>query len=284
MDINSSNALFDTAENVIKTIPNVYNDGLQPTVKESGKTLSLVPRAINAALAPLQKWILYKEYSLKETELLLQEKLKHINPEKIIAPEPYVGVPTMQAISYCMDCKELRNLFANLLAKSMNIDTKYDAHPAFVEIIKQLSPLDSMILNELALHERPNKTYPSSLLSFAKEKRTPNFNLSAGLEGFIIIKHFVEFTNIDAAVDSISTSIQNIERLGLITADYTRAITNDAAYDDLKNSEVINEAEAFYNSNWCILPQYKDYKVVFQKGILEGTPLGFSFSKICCID
>lgn len=55
-----------------KTVPELYDDGLKPAVQESGKTLSLLPKTINAALVPLRKWIAEREYSLAETEKLLE--------------------------------------------------------------------------------------------------------------------------------------------------------------------------------------------------------------------
>ena len=108
----------------IKTVPDLYDDALKPATQESGKTLALIPRAINAALVPLRQWIAEREYKLAETEKLLAKKLEHVGEEKIVTPEAYVAVPAIQAISYSMNSEELRNLYANLLAKAMNSDTK----------------------------------------------------------------------------------------------------------------------------------------------------------------
>ena len=55
----------------------------------------------------------------------------------------------MQAISYSMNSEELREMYSNLLAKSMNSDAKTLVHPSFVEIIKQLSPFDARFLKLL---------------------------------------------------------------------------------------------------------------------------------------
>ena len=121
----------------LKTAPTLYEDALQPTIQEVGKFVARIPRAINAAFSGLDKWILNKEYAIDETKKLLAQKLADVDPEKIVEPEPYVAVPAIQAISYSMNSEELRNLYANLLAKAMNSDTKDFVHPSFVEIIKQ---------------------------------------------------------------------------------------------------------------------------------------------------
>lgn len=135
----------------IETVPDLYTDALQPTTQESGKTLSLIPRTINAALVPLRQWIAEREYNLAETEKLLAQKLEHVGEDKIVTPEPYVAVPAIQAISYCKNSNELRDLYANLLAKAMNSDTKDLVHPSFVEIIKQILLLCHIICSPFLL-------------------------------------------------------------------------------------------------------------------------------------
>lgn len=133
-----------------KTVDKFYDEGLSPTISESGKLIGRIPRLINAALAPLDKWILNREYSVSETKKLLEEKLQNVKPENIVSPEPYVAVPTIQAISYSMNSTTLRNMYANLLAKSMTVTSKDSVHPAFVETIKHLSPLDAKIFAEIS--------------------------------------------------------------------------------------------------------------------------------------
>lgn len=131
---------FDAVKGVI---PEAYEDLVKPVAEETGKTLSLIPRTINAALIPLRKWIIEKEYSLAETEKILAKKLENVDKDKIVTPEAYVGVPALQSISYSMDSAVLRDLYANLLAKAMNKDYKEQVHPSFVEIIKQMAPKEA---------------------------------------------------------------------------------------------------------------------------------------------
>lgn len=45
------------------------------TVEALDQTSSLVIRAIHAALSPLEKWVLQKEYNIEETKKLLERKL-----------------------------------------------------------------------------------------------------------------------------------------------------------------------------------------------------------------
>lgn len=132
-----------------ETKKQIYNDLLQPTVSETGKILGRIPQLINAALLPLDCWIAKRQNHLEKTKQLLAENLKNADPEKIVPPEPYVAVPAIQAISYSMDSDELRKMYANLLSKSIYADTKHSVHPAYTEIIKNLSPLDCRVLEEI---------------------------------------------------------------------------------------------------------------------------------------
>lgn len=126
-----------------------YDDLVHPAACEVGKIIGRVPRAINAALSPIDMWIEKRENNVKAIKKLLEEELQNVDPNKIVPPEPYVAVPAIQAISYSMDSDELRQMYATLLSKAIYSDTKDSVHPAYTEIIKNLSPLDCRVLEEI---------------------------------------------------------------------------------------------------------------------------------------
>lgn len=256
---NGLDTLLDASGKALEVAPKLYDDAIQPSAQEAGKTLSLIPRAINAAFVPLRKWIAYKEYSMAETEKLLAEKLKNLEPEKIVPPEPYVAVPAIQAISYSMNNDILRNLYANLIAKSMNIDTKDTVHPSFVEIIKQLSPLDAKLFDILC----KNSTNPIIDL-----ERKDNNN-----SGTITLVNNITNINI-ATVESISVSIDNLERLKLISIPYGTYYTNDNLYTPFYEHEVYKKYKKIYE-------QSNSYELDITKKIISITDMGKSFHKIC---
>ncbi|MCR2051052.1 DUF4393 domain-containing protein [Acetatifactor muris] len=206
--------LTDAIGDTLKTAPTLYEDALQPTVQEVGKFVSRIPRAINAAFSGLDRWILNKEYAIDETKKLLEKKLENVDPDKIVEPEAYVAVPAIQAISYSMNSEALRNLYANLLAKAMNSDTKDQVHPSFVEIIKQMSPTDTRVYEEIAI----NKSFQvaniycckyqnkQDLSKFTSPLETPIEKL--GFEGVTHITYF--------SPNMVKISIDNLLRLRLI--------------------------------------------------------------------
>lgn len=241
----------------IETVPDVYNDVLKPATQESGKTLSLVPRTINAALVPLRQWIAYKEYNMAETEILIAQKLAHISEEKIVTPEPYVAVPAIQAISYSMNNDELRNLYANLLAKSMNTDTKESVHPSFVEIIKQMSPNDAIIFKIIF----ENKITPLIDLSIESNGGQANF-----------IYNISWITSYPP--DSIKISIDNLTRLGLIDIPYGSSYTDNSNYDRVRITDYyLTARNSLASLNLGAISEEKKY--------IKKTELAVSFYKVC---
>lgn len=256
--VEGASKLLDATGKAVEAVPDLYEDSLKPTVQESGKVLSLIPRTINAALVPLRKWIANKEYSLAETEKLLEKKLEHVGEDKIVTPEAYVAVPAIQAISYSMDNDELRNLYANLLAKSMNVDTKNLVHPSFVEIIKQMSPIDAIVFKGI---------FESAI--------TPVIDLFIKLPegGEDCHKYNISWMQF-TSYDTILVSIDNLIRLGLIEIPYDRSYTNDENYEHVRKTTdyigIKKELEALNRGT-----------VSENKKFIKKTALANSFYSIC---
>lgn len=251
--------MTDGVDKILETAPKLYDDAIQPAAQETGKTLSLIPRTINAALVPLRQWIATKEYNLAETEKLLAYKLEHLDPEKIVSPEPYVAVPALQAISYSMDNEELRNLYANLLSKSMNKDTKDSVHPAFVEIIKQLSPFDAELLKKLSMQQQ--NLIPKIKIRFQKSE---NNTEGKDMIKSVISPNIYEF----GLYDKYNISLDNLERLKLITINDDRYLINNKYYEDILD---------ICNKN-ILLPNNSEYYYIKKtKGTIQITEFGKSF-------
>lgn len=253
---------------VVETIPDLYDDALKPATQESGKTLALIPRAINAALVPLRQWIAEREYKLTETEKLLAKKLEHVAEDKIVTPEAYVAVPAIQAISYSMDSEELRNLYANLLAKSMNSDTKDLVHPSFVEIIKQMSPIDSLVFKTIM------ERNANPLIDLVYEKiEGENFSIPIASQTIS-----TNISDIDvSSIEIICVSLDNLIKQNLIAIPEDRAYTDIHLYDKLLSSE-------YYITEQQKWPDSPDgFKFSHKKKMINKTNLGFSFYNICVI-
>lgn len=256
-----------------ETASKVYDDLAHPAVSEVGKTFGILAHAITAALSPLEIWSLNKEHNVKQIKAELEKSLSSIDPEKIISPEPYVAVPAIEAISYSMSNKELCALYANLLAKSMVSDTKDMVHPAFVEIIKQLSPNDALIFKECSTRD----IIPAAMLSIIMIQkglhilgRAPMQQLALDLVADISFSFISE--------EQVRVSLDNLMRTGLLQLN-DFSLEDTASYNFVKSSSIYLElTEKLFQLN-AVEPT-ADHIHIDQKCI-SVTPLGRLFKKIC---
>ena len=259
---------IECAKEASKSIAkDAYQDTGKPVLKPTGELLGLIPRTIKAVLLPLEKWVVGREYNLAETQKLLQQKLENIPPEQIVSPEAHIAVPAIRYISYCMDNDELRNMYANLLAKSMSSVMKNDVHPAFVEIIKQLCPDEAKIMKEVY------KWYSIPTLSIRKEKQSH--------EGIDIISNFSNIGYI-ASCEHPSEVIKyfnNLIRLGLIEkAPVFSELTNKNLYEELINHPFIKGVLSKINLDNEFI------SIAYKKSYITITDFGKGFCSICLDD
>lgn len=81
--------------------------------------------------------------------IMLDEELTKRAPKHINPPSARVAVPTLQGASVS-DEEDVRKLYANLLASSMDRATSKQAHPAFARIIDQMNSFDALLLKRIA--------------------------------------------------------------------------------------------------------------------------------------
>lgn len=241
----------------------VYNDMGKPIAKPTGSLLGLIPRTIKAALAPLEKWVLQREYNIAETKKLLEEKLKSVSLELIETPEPHIAVPAMQYISYCMNNEELRDMYANLLANSMNKIVKNGVHPSFVEIIKQLCPDEAKILRYIY----KNPFIPTISMKVKKKNK----------KSVTLVDLFTNITDFCGCEygNNYKQYIDNLMRLGLLIHSTDMHLVNRKAYTSLKTHSWIVEKRKQIEKLETVL------SVSFDEGYMELTAFGQSFCAIC---
>ena len=131
---------------VAKEVP-IYQDAIQPAAQEVGKALGTVAKLVNVALAPVSALVWGYEQIREFISVKIAEKLKDIPPEHIVSPKPNVAGPAIEALRYTGFDEQLGDLYASLLATSMDKNTAELAHPAFVEIIKQLTSDEAKIIS-----------------------------------------------------------------------------------------------------------------------------------------
>lgn len=230
----------------------------------------MLPRAVKVALTPLEKWIVEKEFNMAAVRKLLEEKLKDVNPEMIESPEPYIAVPALQYISYCMDNNELRNMYANLLANSMNKVVKNGVHPGFIEIIKQLCPDEAKVLRYMYYG---HDVVPTIMLRYAANEIESRI-----VSCIVIAKNFSnigELVNCEYPLD-INKYFVNMNRLGLVDfAGYGSTLTDKTLYEPLKcHKHIMSLVNNAVNNT-----EYQ--KPWIQESYVMLTDYGKSFCSVC---
>ena len=251
---------------VKEVIGEIYSDAVHPAMKAIGDIVALPFQAIDAALSSPKLWVLERQYNFERTRDILAEKLKDVSPEKIVPPDNYVAVPALQQISYCFDSDELRNMYANLLAASMQSDKKWGVHPAFVDIIKQLTPDEAKILKKI-----PPDMY-SYLPVLDVHIKHPN---NKGYK--VIYCNYSDIAeNICDCPQNICAYLENLDRLKLIELEKGTFLKNDKVYDSLKNSLRIQQITSH------VLTNGDTYN--FERGCFRLTSFGLSFVKMCILE
>lgn len=261
MDNNITKGIVDKADGVLVE---VYKDAVSPVIKPIGEILGFLPRTLKLALSGWEKWLINGEETIRLTAETVREKLQVIPTEKLTEPEPYVAIPAMQQLSYCVNNDELRDLYANLLVSSMNTDKKWQVHPAFVDIIKQLTPDEAKFIKAL----KPNVSNNNPLIDVRivnKENRG----------GTTIIYNFtnVGIDKIDLP-QNICSYIENLERLKLIMIPPTMSLINKELYNPLISHPLLtSRVPKTLNEGSKIEYEYKIFCL---------TNFGANFIEICC--
>src|ERR1051325_5684385 len=115
---------------IVEAVP-VYEDVVQPAAREIGKGLQTVAKTIHIALAPVAGLVWGYETMRDYLGEALTKRLKGVPTERIITPQAMIAGPALDALKYAGPDPELRELYANLLARAMDERTAQEAHSGF---------------------------------------------------------------------------------------------------------------------------------------------------------
>src|SRR5687768_2856177 len=100
---------IEAATGLLKAVP-VYQDLLQPSVQQVGKSLQTITKTVNIALAPIKALIWGYEQMEEFITTRVTEKLSKIPEENIVTPPPQVAGPAIEALRYTGHDENLREL------------------------------------------------------------------------------------------------------------------------------------------------------------------------------
>ena len=256
------------ALNIKLDFPEPLNKMLNPIGSAIGDTLSDI---WNGVFSDVHLWAATRkakaEYELKAYKASLQEQLSLIPPEYIKEPKLSIIGPALEASKYYIEEPVIRDMFAKLIASDIDSRKTNQVHHAYVDIIKQMSPLDAHILAEFK-----NPTY---LIECLIEE------LGNSDTAYIFTDIYLSDTYSEYEPE-VSISISNLSRLGLIDIPIRNIYTTpvNKHYEESINrfnstllSQSLHREKANPNSkieNYTIKP-YSAYL----------TEIGASFRTIC---
>jgi len=267
-DENSEGAVKETIKAVtdlVKEVP-VYEDAIQPVAKETGKALETVGKAVNAALIPVKGLVWGVEKIEKFVKTKVTGKLKNVPEENIQSPDPSVAGPALESLRYTGHKETLSDLYASLLATSMDSNTAKNAHPGFVEIIRNMSSDEAKIIKYLI-------AYDTGQPVINIRKKIPS------LGGGITLHKYVSFIGKNSGCENLDLTpsyYDNLIRLGLI---------NIPSGKELKAKDIY---KPLLTDAWVVqirkeIDELEDSESEIEQTYIEVTELGKLFSQACVI-
>lgn len=239
---------------------------LEPLANNAGKTFGdlwyLVFGGVSQAA---EKKRLKYQYDLMEFENSCVQQIEKVPAERRVEPNLQVVCQTLDDSKYCLENVTIREMFANLIAASVNADKKDDIHPSFSNIIKQMSPLDASFFAVL----KPQKAFPICEYKIC----------DGAIKYQVLMSNVLLAENENITQDVLhhrSISICLLKNLGLINTSFDGSVV-----DQDKDKYLRYTKNNLYNEFKKIVEK-SGYSLEVKKGILYMTTLGIELWNACC--
>lgn len=235
--------------------------------RELGKAALTVTKCINVALLPVAAlnygFEKARVYFTEDFEKEMAAKAGQIPPEHVVEPKASVAGPALQGLAFAHDEAGLRQMYLSLLATAM--DDRYEdmAHPAFVEVIRQLTGQEAELLAVILRRD----AIPIVELRIRKK----------GVQGWKVgRRHVIDLrdrtTGEQVAAMRIPEMVDNWSRLGLVECRYDEHLTDPDAYKDMESRPEVAQVRAAWNGD--------DISVSWERGVLKRTSFGAQFAQV----
>lgn len=122
----------------------IYRDVGHPVLKEVG---GIGESLMKFVALPFKFLGLTAEQLEKKYAAFLEGTLKKVRTEDQVIPRAVITAPLLEHVKFVFDEDGLCEMFSNLLANSMHKDIENIVHPAYTEVLKQMSPVDAEFMN-----------------------------------------------------------------------------------------------------------------------------------------
>ncbi|WP_261543893.1 DUF4393 domain-containing protein [Burkholderia multivorans] len=216
--------------------------GDHPDVKAVGSNLAksakTITQFINVGLLPLAA-INYgygkaKEYFEHRFASDVAEAAEAIPPDNLCEPEAVVIGPALQGLAFTHGYDSLRNMYLKLIATAMDDRHAKNAHPAFAEIIRQLSAPEAQILNFI-LKVNTHPIVQVRFNTYRDEHAALTFSFPESYQTVETHVLGIHRDGVPWASRELPALVDNWIRLGLVTVSYETAIAGENIYEWAKS-------------------------------------------------
>lgn len=231
---------IDVPESVNKALKNL-TDG--PT--------AIVGQTISEFLSILQAKVHY--FSCKKKMQYQQDFVKFANSisanlsaiptENLVEPPTQILGAISEDAAYCLECRELREMFASLLSNSCNRKYLSIVHPSFSRTLKSMSPYDAMFLKKINeerkaldnIHTAIKATEYILLKSIInREPIKPGISRPAFKEVVSFHECIVFTDDFFSDFDMQSLSVSALKQLGIIEYTQSEPFSSDKKFTEIE--------------------------------------------------
>ncbi|MGP5209923.1 DUF4393 domain-containing protein [Psychrobacter alimentarius] len=256
------NAVLETSNNILLE---VYGDLLKPGVSQVGQAIGTLIGLGNTLLMPLALKNEKSKINIQNNLNIYRQKLETISEENIQSVVPEIGVPILEKLMYVSD-ETLVDLYTELLAKASDKEQCKSTHPSFVNIINNLSPKESKLLDVI---DKSTKAVVDVNVVVG-ESRKPCEQIS-------------EFVLDDEYYDkNLTAYLSNLVGLGLIEINLTRHLKDSQRYELLETKiKDVYKKGPVQSDEHNVLFHMRNGDLEFTRGCINTTSFGELFLIAC---
>ena len=128
---------------------NAYDDMIKPAAPEVSRAAITIGRFVNFVLYPVEKLAWLPDVIENHIVPAIARQMRRIPKDRFVTPKLHIVGPTLQRLAYAATEPTLCELFAKLLASSMDSAHTEKVLPCFSHIISILSPDEGVALYDL---------------------------------------------------------------------------------------------------------------------------------------
>lgn len=202
-----------------------------------------------------------RQEALKEIHIIVENELRKIPAMNIQHPSAKIAVPLLQNASITEDTN-LREMYGKLLAGDMNKQTKSSVHPAYVEIINQMSSDDAKLFRRIV---EIQDSVPVARVTFVfGDSYLTN-----------VMPHYFSPFFPDWDPWKFSMCVENLARLNVFH--FFEGTVNTYDYEKIKQEPFVTERFEFAKKH----NPSRELSIELVKYVIQMNDFGRAFSKLC---